>query len=296
MQKQVRITDEERGIVQVTTYDERWYAKQGTDPVTGLPTYNYVPSVTWVTGHYPKGIEFYQWLAKKGWDESQAIKEAAASKGSKIHKACENLLQGETVAMDAEYADPKTGVLAPLTVEEYYGIMTFAEWYKNLCAKNEVEVLGSELVIWNDEDNYSGTTDLILRINGRVTVIDIKTGANIWPEHTLQLSAYKRALDLAGTEVHDLAILQLGYKRNKNGYKYTEINYNYELFLAAKTIWANECASVTVHQRDYPLAISLGEAPTLAQEVVDVEVTVNLEEDTATAKTVKKRVTKKATE
>lgn len=293
MQKQVRITDEARGIVQVTTYDERWYAKQDTDKNTGLPTYRYVPSVTWVTGHYPKGIQFYQWLAKKGWDESVAIKEAAATKGSKIHKACENLLQGEVVNMDAEYADPKTGVVAPLTVDEYYAIMTFAQWYKDLCSKNEVEVLGSELVIWNDEDNYAGTTDLILRINGRVTVIDLKTGQNIWPEYTLQLSAYKRALDLAGTEVHDLAILQVGYSRNKNGYKYTEIDYSYELFLAAKTIWANECAGVTVHQRDYPLAVSLGEAPTLAQEPVEVEPSVDLDEDTATATTVKKRVTKK---
>ncbi len=269
MQKQVRITDEARGIVQVTTYDERWYAKQGTDEATGLPTYKYVPSVTWVTGHYPKGLEFYKWLAKRGWDESQAIKEAAGTKGSKIHKLIENLLAGETVAMDAEYADPKTGVMAPLTVEEYYAGMTFIAWYKDLCSKNEVEVMGSELVVWNDEDNYAGTTDLVLRINGRVTVIDVKTGQNVWPEYELQLSAYKRALDLAGTEVHDLAIIQVGYSRNKNGYKYTPIQYKYDLYLAAKLIWSNECAGVTVHQRDYPLTLTLSDV--VPEKVVEQE-------------------------
>jgi len=267
MQKQVRTVDKTKGIVQVTTYDERWYARQSEDPKTKLPVYEYVPSVTWVTGYYPKGVQFYQWLAKKGWDESQAIKDAAASKGSAIHKGVENLLAGETVPMDAEYADPKTGEIRPLEVEEYYAIMCFVEWYKDLASKHEVEVVASELTIWNDEDNYAGTVDLVLRVDGELWVVDLKSGQHIWPEHTLQLSAYKRPLDLAGTEVAKLAILQLGYKRNKNGYKFTEIEYRYDLFLAAKTIWENECKGVTVHQRDYPVELNLNDLPTIAAEV-----------------------------
>lgn len=266
MEKQVRIADEKNGIIQVTTYDERWYAKQSEDPKTKLPLFTYVPSVTWVTGHYPKGTEFYKWLAKNGWDESVAIRDAAASKGSAIHKGVEDLLAGEVVKMDSEYTDPKTGEVRPLEVEEYYGIMTFVEWYKDLCSKHTVEVVASELTVWNDEDNYAGTVDLALRIDGRLWVIDLKSSQYVWPEHTLQLSAYKRALDLAGTEVAKLAILQLGFKRNKNGYKFNEIEYRYDLFKAAQVIWANECAGVTVHQRDYPVELDLGDMPVIAME------------------------------
>lgn len=266
MEKQVRITDEAKGIVQVTTYDERWYAKTSEDPKTKLPIYTYVPSVTWVTSKYPKGVEFFKWLAKKGWDESQAIKEQAGSKGSAIHKGAEQLLAGETVKMDAEYTDPKTGQVRPLEVDEYYGIMTFMEWYKELCSKHTVEVLASEVTVWNDEDNYAGTVDLVLKVDGKNVIVDLKSGQNTWPEHELQLSAYKRALDLAGTEIHEIAILQVGYKRNKRGYKYTPMQYKYDLYLAAKLIWENECSNVTVHQRDYPVELSLGDMPTIAME------------------------------
>lgn len=266
MEKQVRIVDEKAGVVQVTTYDERWYCKTSEDEKTGLPIYAYVPSVTWVSSKYPKGTEFFKWLASKGWDESQAIKEAAGSKGSAIHKGAEDLLQGEVVKMDAEYTDPKTGEVRALTVEEYYGIMTFVDWYKDLCSKHTVEVIASEITVFNDEDNYAGTVDLVLRIDGKVHIVDLKTGQNIWPEYEIQISAYKRALELAGTEVAEIAILQLGYKRNKRGWKYTPVEYKYDLYLAAKRIWENECASVTVHQRDYPLQLDLGDMPIIAME------------------------------
>ncbi len=275
MEKQVRITDEKRGIVQVTTYDERWYAKQSTDPVTGLPIYTYVPSVTWVTSKYPKGVEFFKWLAKLGWDESQAVKDAAGSKGSAMHKGAEQLLAGENVKMDAEYADPKTGEIRPLSVDEYYGIMSFADWYRDLCSKHIVEVVASELTVWNDEDNYAGTVDLILKIDGKYVVVDLKSGQNTWPEHELQLSAYKRALDLAGTEIAEIAILQIGYKKNKRGWKYTPMQYKYDLYLAAKLIWQNEDSNVTVHQRDYPLEISLAGLPMLPMEVTEPVITAD---------------------
>lgn len=87
MKKIIRITDEKRGIVQVTTSDERWYLKPSTDPVTELPVYKPVPSSTWIAEHWPKGIGFYRWLADKGWDEAEAIKAAAGDKGSAVHNA-----------------------------------------------------------------------------------------------------------------------------------------------------------------------------------------------------------------
>ena len=37
-----------------------------------------------------------------------------------------------------------------------------------------------------------------------------------------------------------LAILQVGYARNKAGYKWTEIEDKFPLFLAARQIWSSE--------------------------------------------------------
>jgi hypothetical protein len=81
MQKHIRVVDEKKRIVQVTTTDERWYVRESADEKTGLPSYKYVPSVTWIAGHYPKGVGFYKWLADKGWNEAEAIKTAAGGKG-----------------------------------------------------------------------------------------------------------------------------------------------------------------------------------------------------------------------
>jgi hypothetical protein len=83
--------------LQVTIANERWYVKEEKDPKTELPILKYVPSVTWITGHYPKGVQFYKWLAEHGWDESQAIKQAAGDNGSKVHDAISAILRGEEV-------------------------------------------------------------------------------------------------------------------------------------------------------------------------------------------------------
>jgi len=71
--KRIEIKDKSTGIVQVTIADERWYMMP--------PDYTIaVPSVTWKADYYPKGTEFYKWLANHGWDEAESIKKAAGIK------------------------------------------------------------------------------------------------------------------------------------------------------------------------------------------------------------------------
>lgn len=56
MQKIFTLVNEEKGIVQVTTDDERFYVREGKDETTGLPKHIYLPSVTWIASYVPKGI------------------------------------------------------------------------------------------------------------------------------------------------------------------------------------------------------------------------------------------------
>ena len=37
MKKELRTIDEEKGIIQITTTDERWYTFKSTEKKTGLP-------------------------------------------------------------------------------------------------------------------------------------------------------------------------------------------------------------------------------------------------------------------
>lgn len=260
MQKIIREVDEKLGILQVTIADERWYVKEVRDPETKLPKLLYVPSVTWIAGHYPKGIGFYKWLAERGWDESQAIKSAAGDKGSKVHDAISAILRGEEVRIDSKFLNRSTGQLEEITLEEVDCIKSFVDW-KN--ANNPVS-LAWDVTVFSEKWGYAGTIDYICKIGDQVWIIDFKTSAEVWSEYELQVSAYKQPLETGEfaiegfTEVCDMkmAILQVGYKRNKAGFKWNVVEDKFKLFLAARQIWQEESAGQEPKKRDYPIVLS----------------------------------------
>ena len=253
MKREIKEIDAKNGVFRVTTADERWYTIASTDPVTELPVYQYIPSVTWIAGHYPKGIAFYKWLAEKGWDESQALKNAAGDKGSRVHKAIEMIIDGEEVQMDSRLANNE-GVEEELSVEEYEAIVSFTEWAN----ESKPKFLLKEVTVISKKYGYAGTVDAVAEIDGQVWVIDWKTSQYIWPEYEIQVSAYLEGLKEMG-KIKDakLAILQVGYRRNKHAYKWNEVTPQFDLFLSARSIWEKETKGEKPKQKDYPVAVKL---------------------------------------
>lgn len=261
--REIRTKDGEK-ILQITTYDERWYAKPVLDEQTGMPRYEFYPSVTWITSTgYPKGIGFMKWLAQQGWDEAQAAGDEASARGYKIHYAAGKLLSGEKLSIEdklpKEWGDPEPEEIKP---DEWGALMTLKDWVESI--KN-FEVVAVEYTAFNEKEKYAGTIDLICRIDGQLYLIDIKTSKEIWPEHELQLSAYANLevnLEELGISEQEwknkkLAILQIGYTRNQRGWKLTEVDEQYDLFLAAKKIWEKEHSEDTPEQKEYPLTIQI---------------------------------------
>ena len=258
MKHSIVVTDEERGIRQITTADERWYHRKILDGTVD----EFVPSVTWICGHYPKGTAFYRWLAGKGWDEAEEIKASAGDKGSKVHQAIGVLLSGGTVEIDDSFENPRTLEQEPLTASEYECLMSFVAWF----AEFKPQILDFEYTVWNDCFHYAGTVDLKCRINldnyRNEWIIDVKTSPDIWPPYELQVAAYKHAEAVPKAERRKikLAILQVGYKRNKKQkWKFTRIADQFQLFLSARRIWKKETAGAAPLQREFPLRLSLGE-------------------------------------
>jgi len=258
MKKEIREVDKKQGIIQITTVDERWYIKSTSNKKTKNLEYKFVPSVTWIADSYPKGIGYFKWLAQKGWDEAESLKKEAGEKGSKVHLAIEKLIAGEKVKMEDKFLNKDKDTEEELSLEEWECLMSFSEWFN----KVKPEVLANEVVVWNDKDNYAGTVDLLAVIDNKVWLIDFKTSQNIWPSHEIQIAAYKHALKNKDFRIKDvskirLAILQIGYKRNKKSYKFTEIEDKFDLFLAAKAIWANDHNTEKPSQKDYPVELKL---------------------------------------
>ncbi len=259
MKKIIKTIDEKNGILQITTVDERFYAKPSLNQTTGLPEYQFIPSVSWICSYFPKGIAFFKWLAEKGWDESESIKMEAGEKGSKVHKATEEIDKGEKVSIDSKFINPTTEQLEELSFEEYHCLWTYTKWLE----ETKPTLLATEFNIFTPL--YGGTIDRLFVIDGEVWLVDLKTGQNIFPSHVLQISAYKHGLEFneeimkklkeLGKTIDDikLATLQLGYRKNKNGYKFTEQDDKYNIFLSVYELWKDENFGKSPAQKDYPL-------------------------------------------
>lgn len=261
MKKIIKEVDEKKGLVQVTIADERWYLKSVENKKSGIPEYKAVPSVTWITQSYPKGIAYFKWLADKGWDEAEAIKSAAGDKGSKVHEAIAAILEGNEVRIDSKFMNKSTEQMEELTLEECDCILSFKKWFDAVKPK----IISYEFALFSDVHDYAGTIDFLCKIGDEYWIIDFKTSQYVWPSYELQLAAYKEALKEDDTELLPkefnpgnikLAILQIGYKRNKDGFKFTEVEDQFDLFKAAQLIWRKEHGGEQPTKKDYPIVLS----------------------------------------
>lgn len=250
-----------KDVVRITCLNERWYRRTVKNPKTGLPEYAYYPSSTWVSSHYPKGVYFHKWLAGKGWSEVEAIKQAAADKGSRVHYACQDLDEGKKIKITDKYLNPSSSQKEELSKEEVDCLIS----YRDFLDEMKPELLTQEITSFGDV--YAGTIDKIFAIGEnprQIWIVDLKTSQSIWPEHELQISSYshmqidynKLGISNGEWKNRKLAILQIGYKKNKKGYKFTEVKDKYHLFRnVAYKIWENENSDTKPKERDYPTVI-----------------------------------------
>jgi hypothetical protein len=146
------------------------------------------------------------------------------------------------------------GNLAEFTVEEWRAVLSFNDWWADFTKDGGVEVLDSEMNGFNEEYGYAGTRDLRLRKGAETWTIDMKTSKYIWPSHEIQLASYGM---FPGCENDKLAILQVGYTLNKRLWKFSEIDKHFDLFLAARAIWAHENKNVKPKQYELPVSVKL---------------------------------------
>jgi len=251
------------GVIQITTLDERWYAKEIEDPNDSffpaprkITIFN--PSITWIDKYSPMGVGLLKHYAKHGWDEAELLKNEAAERGSKVHQACDLLLNGGKVSFDTGFSDPDKEKVEPLTPQEYWTVMTFVDWFTDLCANHTVEVVDVEKTVWVDAApgepyGYAGTRDIKLRVDGEPWAVDLKTSKAIYLGHELQLSALKHA----DPENPKTFILQIGYALNHRGWKLTETEDKFPLFQAAMKFWRDANPDSKPKQKDYPPELKL---------------------------------------
>ena len=263
------ITVDKKRIIRITCSDERWYSRLVMDKKTGLPgSYEFIPSVTWIKSYWYTSPYLIKWIADKGLSEAETIRNEAGIKGDKVHQATEDIDSGIGIKINDKYENKRSGELEELTVEEIETINSYVDYID----KEKPELLANEMTVFShekSEEQYAGTLDRIWAMGfikdgvRQIWIIDLKTSKSIYKDMVIQVSAYSKAdinykaLGITDEEWENrkLAILQLGYRRNKNGYKFTEIHSRYDLFKIAYQTWLEENPNTKPFQKDFPLVM-----------------------------------------
>ena len=141
------------------------------------PEGKYYPSVTTVLSFQEKP-ELIAWRKRVGDAEANRISRIASTKGSKVHLACENYLQGKETEWGIAESDAREAFQAFIPVLE-----------------NVTVVHAMETRMWSDKLEVAGTVDLIAEVDGELTVLDWKTSSRYKrkediPDYFKQMATY----------------------------------------------------------------------------------------------------------
>lgn len=106
----------------------------------------------------------------------------ASEIGTMAHNLIEWTLKGE-LCLDA-------GPAPRIVDAAQWAFMAWEDWRKSV----NMKPIRVEQVIWSERYGYAGTLDLLAEINGKLSVVDWKTGKAVYTEAHLQNAAYRQAV------------------------------------------------------------------------------------------------------
>lgn len=161
------------------------------------------PSVTTITGKtMPTPPHLIKWIAEKGVEQANEIKDAASEYGTFMHAMNTKFLIEKYIDLDS------MGV----QIERYCSennIKAGADWNDKICNdllcfaqfvyERKVQPLFIESSLLHEEIGYAGTIDLVCRMTWRrkeiVALLDYKSGRKgFYESNKLQLAAYHQAV------------------------------------------------------------------------------------------------------
>lgn len=145
----------------------------------------WMPRVTAITEIIAKPALLKYYADQENFEVAQQSLKNAASWGTLTHSTIEKLFKMEQVGID-----PK---IAP-SIEAYF------EWKKQHNIKVHDPKNDIEKMVFDPENLYAGKVDVLLEIDGKRGVLDIKTGTGIWEEYYLQTAAYMNAFNAMADE------------------------------------------------------------------------------------------------
>jgi len=85
-------------------------------------------------------------------------------------------------------------------------VIKFFDWE----SANKVKYIASELQMVSEKYQYGGTCDILAELDGKLTLVDLKTCKGIYTEMITQLAGYEMALQENGHKIVARGILRIG--------------------------------------------------------------------------------------
>ena len=238
-------------LEQITFLDRRVYKKE-----EGV----YYPSVTTILQYMPKNKFFDNWLKDVGHN-ADLIMRKAAEEGTAVHNAVEQLIAGNEITWMDEYGNAKYN----LTVWQM--ILKAADFFKT----HKPEVIAAEEFTFSDQFQYAGTADLIVKMDGEIWLLDIKTSNALHRAYDLQLAAYAKAWEeMFGQKIDRTGILWLKSTKRSASKKdgvyqghgweikvIDEIEKNFDLFNTIYSLYKLDNPTTEPIYNSYPTKIKL---------------------------------------
>lgn len=145
-------------------------------------------------------------------------KNKATNIGSHVHNGIEMYIQGEELPDFTSIRDAGDRKKANNSFD------AFLSWWK-VIEKTDHEIIMEEAPLVTEY--CGGTLDLLMRINGKIYLIDFKTSSQLGFKYYVQLAAYRRMLyELYGIVVDGCILLKL----DKNNGKFEEAILDFSKF------------------------------------------------------------------
>lgn len=156
------------------------------------------------------------------------VSDTAKDRGKTIHSVVEAYKKGSTINLEG-------------TPEALQG---FVKAFYRAMEEIDITFIEQEKTIVSKTHRIAGTLDILAKVDGRIYVLDIKTGKDIYQEAFLQTSAYKSILEDNGEKIDGVGVLLL---KEDGAYKFeTRIDLEAE----TKAFYACKDLYVGLHKED----------------------------------------------
>lgn len=144
-----------------------------------------VPGTTTIIGRFKDSGALMHWAFQQGKSGAEKLYDAAekaADIGTLAHAMVEASIKGEDPKSVFNGEPPEDQAKAANAFNEYL------EW----AAQTDVKIIDQEMALVSEEYRFGGTPDAIGLIGNSLCLLDWKTSNAVYPDHMIQLAAYRQ--------------------------------------------------------------------------------------------------------